>query len=212
MSKIFDISLTVHPEMVVWPGDPPVSLERLSKIEDGANCNVSFLGSGVHAGTHVDAPYHFLPQGTTIETLPLDVLVGPAQVVQIPEEATLIDRAVLEMAGILPGVVRVLFKTRNTRIHAETARDFAFDFVGISPDAAEWLVERGVKLVGVDYLSVAPYNNSRPTHEILLGQKVVLLEGILLEQVEPGLYTLVCLPVKLKGSDGAPARTILIQD
>lgn len=212
MSKIYDISLTVHPEMVVWPGDPPVSLERLSKIEDGANCNVSFLGSGVHAGTHVDAPFHFLPQGTTIETLPLEVLVGPAQVVQIPDEVTLIDRAVLEKAGILPGVERILFKTRNAHIHAETARDFAFDFVGIGPDAAEWLVERGVKLVGVDYLSVAPYNNSRPTHEILLGKKAVLLEGIVLEQVEPGMYTLVCLPVKLKGSDGAPARTILIQD
>ena len=212
MKKIFDISLTMHPGMVVWPGDPAVQMERLTKIENGDNCNVTFLSTAVHAGTHVDAPFHFISDGTTIETLPLDVLIGPAQVIQIPEDEAVIDRKALEKAEFMPGVTRVLFKTRNVKIRVAGDREFEPSFVAVSADAAELLLEKGVKLVGVDYLSVAPFNNSRPTHEILLGAKVVLLEGIDLDEVEPGLYTLYCLPLKLAGSDGAPARTILIQD
>jgi len=212
MTKIFDISLTMHPGMVVWPGDPAIQMYRLTKIEDGDNCNVTFLSTAVHAGTHVDAPYHFLADGTTIETLPLDVLVGPAQVVQIPEDVSVIDRKVLENIEFIPGVPRILFKTRNMKIREAGDRQFDPTFVAVSDDAATLLLENGIQLVGVDYLSVAPFNNSRRTHEILLGAKVVLLEGINLDAVDPGLYTLYCLPLKLAGSDGAPARTILVQD
>jgi arylformamidase len=212
MTKIFDISLTMYPGMVVWPGDPAVKMDRLSKIENGDNCNVTFLSTAVHAGTHVDAPYHFLPDGTTIETLPLDVLVGPAQVIQIPENLAMIDRKALEKVEFIPGITRILFRTRNAKIRATGDREFDTTFVAVSADAAELLLEKGIQLVGVDYLSVAPFKNSRPTHEILLGAKVVLLEGINLDAVEPGLYTLYCLPLKLAGSDGAPARTILVQD
>jgi arylformamidase len=212
MPKIFDISLTMHPGMVVWPGDPPVEMHRLTKIEEGANCNVTFLSMAVHAGTHVDAPYHFLSDGTTIETLPLNVLVGPVQVVEMPEECGLIDRNALENVKFIPGVTRVLFKTRNQHTWAAGGREFDKNFVAVAADAAALLVEKGFRLVGVDYLSIAPFNSSRPTHEILLGAKVVLLEGINLTDVEPGFYTLYCLPLKLAGSDGAPARTILVQD
>jgi arylformamidase len=204
MTKIFDITLTMYPGMVVWPGDPAVQMDRLTKIENGDNCNVTFLSTAVHAGTHVDAPYHFLADGTTIETLPLDVLVGLTQVIQIPDDVAEVE--------FIPGITRVLFKTRNAKIRAAGEREFDTTFVAVSADAAEILLGKGVQLVGVDYLSVAPFKNSRPTHEILLGAKVVLLEGINLDAVEPGLYTLYCLPLKLAGSDGAPARTILVQD
>lgn len=212
MRKIFDISLPVHPDMVVWPGDPRVEMRRLSKIEEGDSCNVTHLSTTVHAGTHVDAPYHFLREGTTIETLPLEILVGPAQVVRIPDQFDVIDRRAVMEAGINKGVIRVLFKTRNVNIRMSGSTEFDRNFVAVAADGAEALLELGVKLVGVDYLSVAPFNNSRLPHEILLGEKVILLEGIVLDEVEPGLYTLCCLPIKLVGSDGAPARTILIQD
>jgi len=212
MSKIFDISLTIRPGMVVWPGDPAVELRRLSKIEEGDNCNVSFYSSSVHAGTHVDAPYHFLAEGKTIETLPLEVLVGPAQVVQLPDEVEEITAAVLDTVKFMPGVKRVLFKTRNVRIRASGKDEFDSTFVAVSADGAEWLVNHGVQLMGIDYLSAAPFSQSRPPHEVFLKAEVILLEGINLDQVEPGLYTLYCLPLKLAGSDGAPARTILIQD
>jgi arylformamidase len=212
MTKIFDITLTMYPGMVVWPGDPAVQMDRLTKIENGDNCNVTFLSTAVHAGTHVDAPYHFLADGTTIETLPLDVLVGLTQVIQIPDDVAEIDQKALEKVEFIPGITRVLFKTRNAKIRAAGEREFDTTFVAVSADAAEILLGKGVQLVGVDYLSVAPFKNSRPTHEILLGAKVVLLEGINLDAVEPGLYTLYCLPLKLAGSDGAPARTILVQD
>lgn len=212
MTRIFDISLPVHPDMVVWPGDPRVEMRRLSKIEDGDICNVTHLSTAVHAGTHVDAPYHFLKDGTTVETLALDLLVGLAQVVQIPDQFDVIDRKAVMEAGILQGIVRVLFKTRNVKIRESGSAKFDRTFVAVSAEGAEALLEMGVKLVGVDYLSVAPFNNSQPPHEILLNEKVILLEGIVLDDVEPGLYTLCCLPIKLVGSDGAPARTILIQD
>lgn len=212
MSKIYDISLTMQQGMVVWPGDPDVKMERISKIENGDACNVTFLCTTVHAGTHVDAPYHFLTNGATIETLPLDALIGTAQVVQIPDDVKLIDRMVLEQVEIQTGIKRILFKTRNVRIRAFDQPKFDPTFVAISADAAELLVDKDIRLVGVDYLSVAPFDNSRLTHEILLGAKVILLEGIILDAVEPGLYTLYCLPLKLAGSDGAPARTILVKD
>jgi arylformamidase len=211
MPKIYDISLTIHPGMIVWPGDPNVQLERVSKMEDGADCNVSHLSFGVHTGTHVDAPYHFVADGSTVEALPLDVLVGPAQVVQLPDKVTLIDARVLADAGIAEGVERLLLKTSNRVFWEEAREGFQKDFVAISEDGARYLVDRGVKLVGIDYLSVAPFDAGVPTHTVLLKAKVVALEGLDLGQVQPGWYELVCLPLKLAGSDGAPTRAILLE-
>ncbi len=212
MRKIFDISLTISPTMPVWPGDPTIILERVSKIEEGGASNVSRFVTSVHTGTHVDAPVHFLPGEKSVENLSLDVLLGPAQVVKIPTDVGLITSDVLETCHFEEDIQRVIFKTRNSRYWDEKTPLFHKDFVAISPDGAEFLVNRKIRLVGIDYLSVAPYRESRPTHEILLQAGIVLLEGLDLGRVPEGVYDLYCLPIKLAGSDGAPARAVLIQE
>ncbi len=207
--KIYDISLTITPELPVWPGDPKVVLERIYKIEEGANANVSRMDLGVHTGTHVDAPHHFVHGAKTIEQLDLEVLIGPVQVVALPDTVTTITAAVLEQAGLHPPCQRVLFKTRNSAYWTQPVQRFQTDFVGIDAGGARWLVEHGLRLVGIDYLSIAPFKKSRPTHEALLEAEMIVLEGVNLSAVPAGDYTLYCLPLKLGGSDGAPARAIL---
>ena len=208
--KIYDISLPISPEMPVWPGDPPVVLEKVSSMDAGAHDNVSRLECSVHTGTHVDAPHHFLNDHRTVEALSLEVLTGPAQVIQIPEDVGLITAVILEKAAVPSGTLRLLLRTRNSLFWEHDELEFARDFVGISLDGAEWLVQTGVKLVGIDYLSVAPYGQSTPPHLALLKPGIVILEGLDLSAVSPGIYDLYCLPLKLVGSDGAPARAILI--
>jgi arylformamidase len=208
--KTYDITLPISPLMPVWPGDPLVVLEQVSSMDAGAHDNVSRLGCSVHTGTHVDAPHHFLNDHRTVEALPLDVLIGPAQVIQIPEEVGLITADILEKAAVPSRTSRLLLKTRNSRLWERREMEFVKDFVGISVDGAEWLVRAGVKLVGVDYLSIAPYKQSLPTHQELLKPGIVILEGVDLSGVPVGIYDLFCLPLKLVGSDGAPARVILI--
>ncbi len=208
--KIYDISVPISPELPVWPGDPPVVLEQVASMDAGAHDNVSRLACGVHTGTHVDAPHHFLNDHRTVETLSLDVLTGPAQVIQIPEEVDLITADILEKAAVPAGTARLLLKTRNSRLWERGEKEFATDFVGVSVDGAEWLARAGVKLVGIDYLSIAPYKQSIPTHQALLKPGIIVLEGVDLSAVSPGIYDLYCLPLKLAGSDGAPARAILI--
>jgi arylformamidase len=207
--QTYDISLPISPDLPTWPGDPEIVIERVDKIEEGANNNVSRLDMSVHAGTHIDAPFHFLPEGKTIEKINLNLLIGRVYVLNLPD-VDLITAEVLDQAHLPPRTRRVLFKTRNSEYWARGEDNFQTDFVALSPDAATYLVQRGVKLVGVDYLSVAPYKKSRPTHEILLKAGVVIVEGLDLSAVSQGRYTLFCLPLKLVGSDGAPARAILI--
>ncbi len=207
--QTYDISLVISQDLPAWPGQPNVQLERIKKIEQGDNSNISRIDMSVHTGTHVDAPYHFLPEGKTVERLPLKALTGRAYVMYLPNAET-ITASVLEKADIPPRTRRLLFKTRNSRYWADNDSHFQPDFVGISADGAEFLVKRGVKLVGVDYLSVAPYKNSRPTHEILLKAGIIVVEGLNLAEISQGRYTLYCLPLKLAGSDGAPARAILV--
>ncbi len=207
--EIFDISLTISKNLPTWPGDPAVIVERVQKLEEGANANVSQIKMGVHTGTHVDAPLHFLPGGSTVDQMPLDILVGPVEVVQLPDSVQVIDRSALEQAGIPDGAERILFKTRNSAYWADGVTAFQTDFVGIDASGSEFLVERGVRLVGIDYLSISPYHRSKPTHEILLGAGMVIIEGIDLSGVSAGRYTLFCLPLKLGGAEGAPARAIL---
>ena len=209
--KIYDITIPIHPGMPVWPGDSGVRIEQESSIASGANANVSRLELGAHTGTHVDAPYHFVPTGVTLEAVPLEAFVGPAWVAEILG-TNLVTAAHLESAGIPPDTRRVLFKTDNTRIWERAEGAFERDFVALSPDAAQFLVDRDVSLVGIDYLSIAPFGDSRPTHQILLGAGVVVLEGVDLRAVAPGAYSLYCLPLKLVGVDGAPARAILVEE
>jgi arylformamidase len=210
--KIFDITLPISSAMPVWPGDPLVELEKVSSMDSGAHDNISRLACSVHTGTHVDAPHHFLNDHRTVDALPLEVLVGPAQVVHFPEAVSLITANSLENAGVSPGIERLLLRTRNSRLWECCENKFAQDFVGVSLDGAEWLVQAGVKLVGIDYLSIAPYELSIPTHQVLLKPGIVILEGVNLSMVQPGIYDLYCLPLNLVGSDGAPARVILIGD
>ncbi len=207
--RIYDISLTISPEIPTWPGDPAVVVERAEKIEAGAQSNTSRLEMSAHTGTHVDAPYHFIATGNTVKSLELRVLTGRAYVLHLPE-AEVITAEVLDGAGIPPRTRRVLFRTRNSDYWANGEKTFQRDFVAISGDGAEYLVNRGVKLVGVDYLSVAPFTDSVPTHKTLLKAGVVIVEGLDLSKVSQGRYAFYCLPLKIKGSDGAPARAILV--
>jgi arylformamidase len=209
--RIFDVSLTIHEGMPVWPGDDQVILKRRTKIEEGAHANVSFLSLSVHTGSHVDAPFHFLENGTKVDEMPLDVLVGPAQMVEIPDSVSVINAEVIKGANILTGTQRILFKTRNSRFWDLKNEEFQTTFVGIDLSGSQELVKRGIKLVGIDYLSVSPFKVSKPTHDVLLGSSVIIIEGLDLRNVAPGFYDLYCLPLKLLGSDGAPARVILTQ-
>ncbi|MFQ5616037.1 MAG: cyclase family protein [Anaerolineales bacterium] len=207
--RIYDVTLTISPSLPTWPGDPKVGLERSLKMEAGDVCNLTQMKISAHTGTHVDAPFHFVPDGDTVENLSLKTLTGRAYVVHLPN-ADLITAEVLQAAYIPPRTRRVLFKTRNSDQWAGGATDFIEDYVALSSDAAEYIVQRGVRLVGVDYLSVAPFDNVAPTHEILLGAGVVVVEGLNLSEVSQGRYTFHCLPLKLANADGAPARAILI--
>lgn len=207
--RIYDVTLTISPDLVVWPGDPRIVAERVQKIEEGAVANVTRLEMSAHTGTHVDAPFHFLENGDTVETLSLKLLTGRAYVVHLPD-VDLITKEAIESANIPPRTRRVLFKTRNSEHWAGDHRDFNTNYVALDPEAAEILIQRGVKLVGVDYLSVAPFEDVAPTHNVLLEAGIVILEGLDLSLVSPGRYTLYCLPLKIKGADGAPARAMLV--
>ncbi len=210
--KLFDITLTIHEGMPVWPGDEQVVLQRRTKIEEGAHANVSFLHLSVHSGTHVDAPFHFLADGSKVDEMPLDVLIGPAQVVEVPESVKVINAEVIAGLAIADEPKRLLFKTSNSHYWDLTSNEFQTGFVGIDLSASEELVKRGIKLVGIDYLSASPYKVSKPTHDVLLGSSMIIIEGLDLRAVKAGVYTMYCLPLKLHGADGAPARVVLTQD
>jgi arylformamidase len=209
--NLIDISLTLHPDLPVWPGDTPVMLERVRSISEGNASNDSRLRCSVHTGTHVDAPCHFLEKGASVDQLPLDVMVGPAAVVAI-EDTTVITPSEL-MDRKLPGDTRrLLIKTPNSELWSDPRHRFHREFVALNPAAAQWVVDQGIRLIGVDYLSVQRYSDTNAaTHRILLEAGVIIVEGLDLRGVRPGPYELMCLPLKLAGSDGAPARAILIE-
>jgi arylformamidase len=208
---IYDISLPISESLVVWPGDPPIRITQPAHLERGDVATISRLDMGAHTGTHVDAPAHFVAGGSGVDSLDLEVLVGPAWVVHALE-ADVLSAEVLERLVIPPGVERLLFRTRNSEQWARSAPEFSKDFVGITQDGARWLLDHGVRLVGIDYLSVAPFHDTVPTHQLLLQAGVILVEGLNLSEVAPGVYRLVCLPLKIRGADGAPARAILVSD
>jgi arylformamidase len=207
---IHDISLPISESLVVWPGDPPIRITQPYHLDRGDEATVTRLDMGAHTGTHVDAPAHFVPGGSGVDDLDLNVLVGPALVVDA-READALSADVLETLPFPPGTERVLFHTRNSDLWARDKREFHEDFCAITGDGARWLIERGVRLVGVDYLSVAPFDAVIPTHRALLCAGVVAIEGLDLSDIKPGAYQLVCLPLKIVGADGAPARAILIE-
>jgi len=205
--KIYDITVPISAELPVYPGDPSIQLERVMSLEKGDIANVTRLCCSTHIGTHVDPPSHFIAGSMTLDELPLETLIGTARVVDVGDVPA-IDQAVLDNCD-LNGATRVLFKTRNSTFWPEAA-EFREDFVYIEPDAARRLVELGVRLVGIDYLSVEKFNFDEPTtHLVLLGANVVIVEGLALRDVPSGDYELLCLPLKIKDGDGSPARVVL---
>ena len=200
---IIDISVPVRPGMIVWDDEAAPVVERVSSIAGGDGYNLSRFVLGAHTGTHVDAPLHFIEGGASVEHLPLEALIGPALIVDARSVAEEIDAETVERE-VVTGTERVIFATRNSQLWDRDG--FTNDFVGVSPAAAALLVERGVRLVGIDYLSVG----APETHRKLLSDGVVMLEGLDLRGVEAGDYRLVCLPLDIVGSDGAPARAVLI--
>jgi arylformamidase len=208
--ELFDISLTISEELPTWPGDPKIKLTQISSISDGETANVTHLSATVHIGTHVDAPDHFLGNGETVEEIPLNLLIGPAIVLDIQTKEN-ITRADLIKADFPPKIKRILLKTSNSSLWESGEKEFQKDFIGLAPDGAGFLVESGIEVVGMDYLSVAPFQDQEPTHKILLKNRILIIEGIDLSGIDPGEYTLICLPLKIKDSDGAPARVLLMR-
>ena len=203
MAKLHDISVPIHTGMHVYDGNPGFRLELVSSIAAGADANVSRLDLGVHNGTHVDAPSHFIDGGAGTESLELETLIGPAYVVDATAVSGDLDAEALGSVEFPSEVTRVLFKTSNSQLWSRDS--FTRDFLRLTGSGARFLIERGVRLVGIDYLSIG----DAEAHQELLAARVIALEGLDLREVDPGAYELICLPLRLEGSDGAPARAIL---
>lgn len=207
MNPWIDISVPLYNGMVHWPGDPPFEREEVLQMARGDVCNVSKMTSTVHIGTHMDAPHHFVKGGQGVEAMPLDATIGPARVIRL-SDPELIRISEIEPHNIAAGE-RVLFRTRNSDSAWRTT-EFQKNFVHIPADTARYLVSKKVRTIGVDYLSVGGFNTDGPaTHQALLEGGVWIIEGLNLAAAEPGDYELICLPLKMVGSDGAPARAII---
>ena len=202
-----DVSVPIEDGMITWPGDPPFTSERFKAIAEGAHANVSRLDFGAHTGTHVDAPIHFIEGAAGVEETPVDALIGPAWVVDATQVQGAIDDVAIRGLDIPAGETRLLFKTSNGSIRSR--RVFERGFVALNGAGAGALVAKGIRLVGLDFLSVATFDDSVATHQSLLGAGVVVLEGLDLRMVEPGPYELICLPILVVGCDGGPARALL---
>jgi arylformamidase len=209
--EIIDITATVSPKSVMWPDNGTPTQEFVSHTDRGDPSTVSRWNLSAHTGTHADARMHFIPGGWTIDALELSRCVGPCRVVDLTHIEGHVSRADLEAVEVA-GTARLLFKTRNSELGLMAQEEFSEEYAAISLEAAEYLVEIGAETVGVDYLSVEPFEDKEfNTHHALLGADVVILEGLVLAGVEPGEYFVACLPLKLAGSDGSPARAILIR-
>ncbi len=208
--RYYDVSVPVSTGLPVYEGDPGVQIELVAAMARGGIADVRSLSMGVHTGTHMDAPAHFIPGGASIDALDLSICIGPAQVVDLGNsDQALIQRADLE-ARLAPGVERLLLRTPNSALWRQPG--FKPGFVALDESAAALLVERGVRLAGIDYLSIAPSGAPAPVHRILLRAGIAILEGLDLSGVPEGRFTLVCLPLRLAGAEAAPARAILLAE
>lgn len=207
MSVWIDITVPLRSNMVHWPGDPPVNIKRTKDMEKGDGNNLSVLSLGAHSGTHMDAPLHFIRGSSGVDRLPMDTAIGRARVIEI-KDAEIIKPGELKKHNIRRGE-RILFKTANSSRKWQS-KSFLEDFIYISDEAADFLAERSIKLVGVDYLSVGSYRRGGGyVHRALLGAGVWIIEGLDLSRVSPGRYELICLPLRIENGDGSPARAIV---
>jgi len=203
--KLIDVTVPLDASLASYPGNTPFSLEAIKRIAKGDSSNVSSIHMSAHCGTHVDAPRHFFDNGGDADGLPLDMLIGRTRVVEVTSRTIAAeDLAKLDLSED----VRVLIKTSNSRLWGDPG--FHKDYVGVSESGAKHLLEHGLKVVGVDYLSVEQFRfPGAPAHHILLGGGVIVIEGLNLRDVEPGIYEMYCLPLRVVDSDGAPARVVL---
>lgn len=209
--SIYDVTVPLSNGMPTWPGDPEIQLVNWQSLSKGDGANVSMLKFSAHTATHVDAPAHFIEGAAKVESMPLEVLIGEAEVVEVPEDSRVIDEQFVT-SHCAPGTTRILFKTRNSAFWSETNPQFRTDFTYLDLPAAEKLVQQGIKLVGIDYLSIEKFGQEKhETHHALLSHNVIILEALNLSDVPAGKYELICLPLRLRSNmgDGAPARVVL---
>jgi arylformamidase len=205
--RIYDVSVPLSAALPAWPGDPAIKIQEWRTLANGDGANVSLLHFGAHSGTHVDAPAHFIEGAKKVDALDLEALIGEAEVIEVPADCRVIDEGMVSTNS-----ARVLFKTRNSKFWTGDSADFRTDFTYLSLAAAQKLAGQGVKLVGIDYLSIEQFGSKgHETHRALLSREVVILEGLNLSDVPAGKYELICLPLLLRGQlgDGAPARAVL---
>jgi arylformamidase len=213
VTRLIDVSLEVGPDLLVWPGNPGVTVTPSSRISQGGSSNVSEIRLGSHTGTHIDPPFHFLDDGATAEDLPLDVMMGETTVADLRGIPGPIGPDELAGLSLREETTRLLLRTDNSALWAADRRAFPDRYVCLSPDGARWVVDNGIRLIGIDFLSIeARGAPGHPTHRTLLEAGVVILEGLDLSSVGPGTYTLVCFPLKIAGGDGAPTRAVLLED
>ena len=204
--KWIDVSVPLSEDHPAWPTDDPFRYWETRTIADGGKANCASMSLSLHYGTHVDAPYHFIPGGKTIDEVEADLFIGPCLVISVLEADAVIEPVHLE--GKVPqGTKRLLVKTQNSFFVRD--KEFHTDYTAFSEKSAQWLVDRGVRLLGLDYFSIGPYDNNAPPHRAFLTSGGIALETIDLSSVEPGEYEICCLPLKVKGSGGAPARVLL---
>ena len=208
---IYDVTVPISNDLPTWPGDPAVEIIDWRTLANGDGVNVTGLSFGAHTATHVDAPAHFIEGAAGVESLALDALIGEAEVIEVPADHRAIDNEFV-LANCAPETKRILFKTRNSAFWSEAKPEFHTDFTYLDLDAARTLAQRGVKLVGIDYLSIEKFGSPKhETHLALLSKSVIIVEGLNLSEVPAGKYELICLPLRLRSNkgDGAPARVVL---
>jgi len=208
VSRIYDISVPIRSGGLVYPGNPEIDITLQQAVAKGAGANVSTLRFGSHTGTHADAARHFFDDGQPVDQIPLERLIGPALLIAFADDVRAIGAAELK-AHDLKSHKRILLRTRNSALLSQ--KEFARDYTYLAPDGAEYLVDKGVEVVGIDYLSIEQlHSGHHRTHRTLLAKSVVILEGLDLSVPAPGEYQLICLPLRIEGCDGAPARAVLI--
>jgi len=208
MDEPIDISVRLVPGMPIWPGSHGLRLERSRSFAMGDAETVTRLEMDVHCGTHVEGPLHFIEGAASVDSYPLSAFVGPAWVAHLPHARTIGPPELLD-AAIPDGVDRLLLRTGNSAYWADQSQAFRSDFAALTPEASAWIVDRGIRLIGVDYLSVQLFDGDPETHRILMRGGVAILEGLNLAEVAAGEYRLTCLPLRLAGVEAAPARAIL---
>ena len=205
MSKPIDISLRLHPDIPIWPGSDGFRIRRALALANGDQANVSTIQMDVHCGTHVEGPLHFIDDGAAVEAFPLEVFTGRAQVIHLPDADSI---GPAELAAVLAGTERLLIRTTNSETWARRTT-FDGDYVALTADAARWIADRRLRLVGIDSLSIQRWGDDPETHRILMRAGVAILEGVDLSAVAPGEYRLTCLPLRLGGAEASPVRAIL---